>query len=32
MHLIVGALKPMHNISKVFVNASILYNNQEICN
>ena len=26
------ALKPMHNISKVSVNASILYKNQEICN
>ena len=25
-------LKPMHNIGKVSVNASILYNNQEICN
>ena len=25
-------LKPMHNIGKVFVNASILYKNQEICN
>ena len=26
------ALKPMHNIGKVSVNASILYKNQEICN
>ena len=25
-------LKPMHNIGKVPVNASILYTNQEICN
>ena len=25
-------LKPMHNIDQVSVNASILYNNQEICN
>ena len=25
-------LKPMHNIGKVSVNASILYKNQEICN
>ena len=26
------SLKPMHNIGKVFVNASILYKNPEICN
>ena len=25
-------LKPLHTIGKVSVNASILYNNQEICN
>ena len=25
-------VKPMHNIGKVSVNASILYKNQEICN
>ena len=25
-------LKPMHNIGKVPINASILYKNQEICN
>ena len=25
-------LKPLNNIGKVSVNASILYNNQEICN
>ena len=25
-------LKPMHSIGKVSVNASILYNNQKICN
>ena len=25
-------LKPMHNIGKVSVNASIFYKNQEICN
>ena len=25
-------LKPMHNIGKVSVNATILYKNQEICN
>ena len=24
-------LKPMHDIGKVYVNASILYKNQEIC-
>ena len=27
-----GHLKPMHNICKVSVNASVLYKNQEICN
>ena len=26
------SLKPLHNIGKVSVNASILYKNQEICN
>ena len=26
------SLKPMYNIGKVSVNASILYKNQEICN
>ena len=30
--LVNDALKPMHNIGKVYVNASILYNNQEISN
>ena len=25
-------LKPLHTLGKVSVNASILYNNQEICN
>ena len=30
--LINDGLKPVHNIGKVSVNASILYKNQEICN